>query len=132
MYEAGGHDSLEIDRHVNRVFCVKCLPEDGNVFFSGGWDSTVQVWDLRVGTGSVRQIHGPAITSDSLDYKKGTLLVGNYSNNDTAQLYSFGEGKLISTIDLGLPPNSTSYCFSAAFAHRSEYDLLGVALSGSN
>jgi len=24
------------------------LKEDRNIFFSGGWDSTIQVWDVRI------------------------------------------------------------------------------------
>lgn len=60
------------------------MPNDKSVFFSGGWDSTVQVWDIRVGTGSVRRITGPSVTADSLDYKNGILLAGNYRNKDIA------------------------------------------------
>ena len=94
-FQAGGPENLELDHHVNRIFSVKCLKNDKNVFFSGGWDSTVQVWDIRVNTGSVRKICGPSITSDSLDLKGNTLLAGNYQNNNTVQLYDFGSGELI-------------------------------------
>ena len=65
------------------------------MFFSGGWDSTVQIWDIREGNGSVRKINGPSISADSLDLKKGVLLAGNYQNNNIAQRYDFGTGKLI-------------------------------------
>lgn len=77
------------------MFCVKCLPNDYNVFFSGGWDSTVQIWDVRVGNGSVRKICGPSVSADSLDIKNGILLAGNYQNSNIAQLYDFGSGQLI-------------------------------------
>jgi len=102
------------------------------VFFSGGWDSTVQVWDIRVGTGSVSKICGPSISSDSLDIKNGILLAGNYTNSNIAQLYDFGSGKLIETLDIGESSNSNSYCFTASFAHRSAFNLLAVGLSGTN
>ena len=90
-----------MDHHVNRIFCVKCLKKDHNVFFSGGWDSTVQIWDVRVPQGSVRKICGPSISSDSLDIKGNDLLVGNYKNTDIVQLYDFGSGQLIETLDIG-------------------------------
>jgi WD40 repeat protein len=33
--------------HSNRVYCLKWNPFDPNMFFSGGWDKTVFVWDIR-------------------------------------------------------------------------------------
>lgn len=131
-YEAGGPEELGFNHHTNRVFCVKCLPKDPFVFFSGGWDSTVQIWDVRVGNGSVRKICGPSVSSDSLDFKDGVLLAGNYQNNNIAQIYDYGSGELIETLDINEPPNSNSYCFAASFAHRSEHNLAAIGLTGSN
>ena len=71
------------------------MPKDKHVFFSGGWDNTVQIWDIRAKEGSQRVIAGPTVSSDSLDFKNGVILAGNYQNNDIAQLYDFGSGKLI-------------------------------------
>ena len=36
-----------MDGHRLRVLCVKHHPFDENVFVSGGWDDTVQIWDAR-------------------------------------------------------------------------------------
>lgn len=94
-YESGGPEELSSSHHTNRIFSVKCMPTDKNIFFSGGWDETVHVWDVRVGSGSVRKFPGPSISADSLDYKNGVLLAGNYQNNDMIQLYDFGSGKLL-------------------------------------
>jgi hypothetical protein len=55
----------------------------------------------------------------SLDLKNNVLLSGNYQNNNIAQLYDFGSGQLIETLDIGEPHNSNSYCFAATYAHRS-------------
>ena len=123
---------MNTNRHTNRVFSVKCMPKDKNVFFSGGWDNTVQIWDVRAKGGSQRSITGPTVSSDSLDYKNGVILAGNYQNNDIVQLYDFGSGKLIENVDIGEPHNSSSYCFTATFAQKSEYDLMAVGLTGSN
>jgi hypothetical protein len=35
-------------------------------------------------------------------------------------------------LDINEPHNSNSYCFAAAFAHRSEHNLIAVGLTGSN
>ena len=123
---------MEIDHHVNRIFSVKCLEKDPNIFFSGGWDSIVQIWDVRMPGGSIRKICGPSVSSDSLDIKNNVLLSGNYQNSDIVQLYDFGSGQLIETLDIDEPKNSNSYCFGATFSHRSEHNLIAVALSGSN
>lgn len=114
------------------MFSVKCLPKDANVFFSGGWDSTVHIWDIQVNGGSARKINGPVVSADSLDIKNNLLLAGNYLNNDIVQLYDFGSGQLIKTLDIGEEQNSKSYCFAASYAHNSEHNLIAVGLTGSN
>jgi COMPASS component SWD3 len=76
------------------------LKEDRNIFFSGGWDSTIQVWDVRMKTESVRKICGPTISADSLDFKNGQILAGNYQNKDILQLWDFKSGELIETLDI--------------------------------
>ena len=100
-FDAGGPEELEMDHHVNRIFSVKCLKKDPNIFFSGGWDSTIQVWDVRYPQGSVRKICGPSISSDSLDIMGNLLLCGNYTNTDILQQYDFASGELSENIDIG-------------------------------
>lgn len=99
-YHTGSAEELNMDHHVSRIFSVRCLKKDPAVFYSGGWDSTVQIWDIRAPEGSVRKICGPSISGDSLDMKGNTLLVGNYQNTDIVQLYDFGKGELIETLDI--------------------------------
>jgi COMPASS component SWD3 len=118
-YATGGPEELVMDHHVNRIFSVKCLKNDPAVFFSGGWDSVVHVWDVRVPQGSVRKICGPSVSSDSLDIKGNSLLAGNYQNTNIVQIYDFGSGQLIENVDINEPAISTSYCLAALYAHRS-------------
>ena len=92
----------------------------------------MRIWDVRVGTGSVRKICGPSVSSDSLDYKNGVLLAGNYQNNNIAQLYDYGTGNLIETLDINEPHNSSSYCFAASYAQKSEHNIIAIGLTGSN
>lgn len=44
--------------HTNRIFCTKFDPLNANVIFSGGWDRTVNIWDIRSGKCS-GSIYGP-------------------------------------------------------------------------
>ena len=63
--------------HSNRVFSLKFCPDDENLLVSGGWDNTVQVWDIRVGH-SVRSIFGPHVAGDSVDVTGQTVLTGSW------------------------------------------------------
>lgn len=52
--------------HSNRVFCLKWNPYDPNLFFSGGWDKTVFVWDIRTKT-AVSKIFGIYMGGNAID-----------------------------------------------------------------
>lgn len=67
-----------------------------------------------------------------MDYRNGTILVGNYRNNDILQLWDFKSGELIETLDIKEPHNGNSYGFAASFAHKSTKQYMAVALSESN
>jgi WD40 repeat protein len=92
-----GYSSKATPGHSNRVFSTKFKPGDENMVISGGWDNTVQIWDLRVGH-SVRSIFGPHICGDSLDVQGNEIVTGSWRQNDQLQTWDFGTGKLINTI----------------------------------
>jgi WD40 repeat protein len=71
--------------HSNRVFSLKFSPVDENVLFSGGWDNTVQMWDLRTET-AVRSLFGPHICGDSMDVKGDTILTGSWRPENTLEV----------------------------------------------
>lgn len=59
------------------MFSLKFVPDDENLLVSGGWDNTVQVWDIRAGH-SVRSIFGPHVAGDSVDVVGDTVLTGSW------------------------------------------------------
>ncbi|KPA82587.1 hypothetical protein ABB37_03615 [Leptomonas pyrrhocoris] len=65
-------DGTRRPTHVNRVFSVRFLTDA--VAVSAGWESPLQVWDLRSGF-SNRQIVGVQGSSDCLEPVTGTQLV---------------------------------------------------------
>ena len=77
---------------MNRIFSLRGIKKDPNLFFTGGWDSTIRLWDVRAPNNYVRKFSGPSVSADSLDLKNNVLLVGNYSNNDIVQLWDFNSG----------------------------------------
>lgn len=83
--------------HSNRVFSLKFVPDSSNILVSGGWDSTVQVWDTRVGH-SVRSIFGPFVAGDAVDVHGDVILTGSNRPENALQTWSLGSCKLIEDI----------------------------------
>ena len=54
--------------HTNRLQSVKFSNSSNDVLFTGGWDRTVKMWDVREPNGIVNTINGPFICgSDAMD-----------------------------------------------------------------
>jgi len=70
-----GYSTHSTPGHSNRIFSVKFHPSENDIIISGGWDNTVQVWDVRVGY-AVRSFYGPHICGDALDIEGSTILTG--------------------------------------------------------
>ena len=59
------------------MFSVKFKPDDPNILVSGGWDNTVQIWDVRQEK-SVQNFYGPHICGDAIDVRDNTILTGSW------------------------------------------------------
>jgi WD40 repeat protein len=54
--------------HSNRLQAVKFSNSSNDLFFTGGWDRCVKIWDKRSASGHVNTISGPFICgSDAID-----------------------------------------------------------------
>eukprot|EP00002_Diphylleia_rotans_P009664 TRINITY_DN20033_c0_g1_i1.p1 TRINITY_DN20033_c0_g1~~TRINITY_DN20033_c0_g1_i1.p1 ORF type:complete len:351 (-),score=49.81 TRINITY_DN20033_c0_g1_i1:270-1322(-) len=84
----------DISGHSNRVFTLKYHPMDYNVILTGGWDNTIQCWDVRA-KHSIKSIYGPHICGDSLDIHANEILVGSWRPNHSLEVYDFKSGRLI-------------------------------------
>jgi WD40 repeat protein len=86
----GNPTDLEVGHmgaHKNRVFCLKWNPFDPNMFFSGGWDKTVFVWDIRTKT-AVDKIFGVYMGGNAIDINKNQeILLGNNTNEMPLRIY---------------------------------------------
>jgi len=121
--------------HSNRVFSLKYQPQSSNIVVSGGWDNTVQIWDLRVKS-SVRSIFGPHIAGDSVDICGDTILTGSWRPENVLQTWDLGTGKLFKTIQWDENQSKASCCklytaqFSPSMTRPAKFICAGG--SGSN
>ena len=65
--------------HSNRVFCCRFSPYHHNMIITGGWDNTMQIYDIRR-KGPVAAIYGPHVCGEAIDFHKdmNTVLTGSY------------------------------------------------------
>ena len=61
--------------HTSRIFSIKMLENVPFSFISGGWDNSVQFWDLREKK-PFGSYFGQQISGETLDEKNNTILVG--------------------------------------------------------
>lgn len=75
-----------LPNRVNRIFTVKFDREREHILYSGGWDNTVYISDLRAGY-DVGAILGPHVCGDSIDVAGNFLIAGSYRNEKNLLLY---------------------------------------------
>jgi WD40 repeat protein len=78
----------DLHGHSNRIFCVKFNPNDPNMVVSGGWDRTVQIYDLRV-RGPVNFFYGPHICGETIDFRNDspTMVTGSYRMDEPLECW---------------------------------------------
>jgi len=80
--------------HSLKVISVKFDKDDPNLLISGGWDHTIQIWDVREGQ-PVRSIYGPKICGDAIDINDGYILTGSCRPEEQLQVWSLADGQLM-------------------------------------
>jgi COMPASS component SWD3 len=118
--------------HSNRIFCLK-FTDSPNVLVSGGWDNTLQIWDLREGM-PVGWMYGPHICGDGIDIKGDMIVTSSYRSSDVLELYSLKERKKLKALEWdpgSRAPGGGSYLYSCAFDKRGG-DLLLAGGAGRN
>lgn len=96
-----GGDSSTTAGHSSRILAVRFLHTDGEPWslVSGGWDNSVQFWDLRIGH-AVRAIFGPHICGDALDISSDgkQILTGSWRDKDPLELWDVGQAERIEVL----------------------------------
>lgn len=80
--------------HSNRVFTLKFVPDDPQLLLSGGWDNTVQIWDLRTSQPAA-SLFGPHICGDAIDVSGNEVLTGSWRQEKQLEIWDLRKHELI-------------------------------------
>eukprot|EP00294_Goniomonas_avonlea_P011291 CAMPEP_0114559976 /NCGR_PEP_ID=MMETSP0114-20121206/11207_1 /TAXON_ID=31324 /ORGANISM="Goniomonas sp, Strain m" /LENGTH=402 /DNA_ID=CAMNT_0001745479 /DNA_START=9 /DNA_END=1218 /DNA_ORIENTATION=+ len=117
--------------HSNRVFSLKFGITDENLLLSGGWDNTIQIWDLR-DVHPVRSIFGPHICGDSVDLRDNTVLTGSWRLENPLQVWDLPSGRLIREIPFNTWGDATTCLYAAQFSKDRHYSRVCAGGSGTH
>lgn len=101
--------------HANRIFSARYRADDANIIASGGWDNTIQIWDLRAGH-SVWSYYGPNVCGESLDTVGSYLVVGSWKGTDQIHVYDLRTRDTLAIYDWSkqVPPAASVEEYQAA------------------
>lgn len=118
--------------HSNRIFSVCFHKTKNNLLASGGWDNTIQFYDVK--TCQVeKSIFGPHICGDALDFKDNYLLTGSWATKNQIQLWDIRTFSLVETINWDKDRKEMgTYVYSAQFSKSNKNNLIGVGCSNDN
>ena len=118
--------------HSNRIFSCKFHPKNNNILYTGGWDKTVQKWDLSKQI-SVKSLFGPYLCGDSLDVSQAgdKLLTCSYRQSESIQIWDIKTFELVNEIKWSeqKTPEKNSCLYSGEFSSDGKYVICG---GGSN
>jgi len=117
-------------RHSNRVCSVRFTSGHSaitdHLIISGGWDNTLQLWDLRAPGPSVRSYSGAYLTGDALDVSQNDILTASCRDENQIQIWDLrfgGEPRCVQTLE-----GAKRVLFAAQFNKGQKGDIGEAAL----
>ncbi|GIY10270.1 WD_REPEATS_REGION domain-containing protein [Caerostris darwini] len=119
----GTLDPETMDSHTDRVFSLYFHPTKYNELLSGGWDDTVQFWDIR-DSYSKRKIHGPHICGpNGIEFwGEEKFITASWRKRKPLQVWEYDSGKLLDTIT---PDDEKCFLYCCRYSKDEETLLLG-------
>lgn len=121
--------------HSNRIFSVMFNKESTNMLVSGGWDNTLQIYDVREGS-IVASLYGPHICGDALDIKGNKILTASWASENQIQIFDIRMLKVESIIDWAhLEGNNkkATFAYTCQFAkYRNDSNMFAIGGSSEN
>lgn len=92
LFQKGGYRTVG---HTSNIYSICAHPHDPNVFCSSGWDSCLNIYDLRSPV-PVASTHGPYVSGDAVDIAKDNsnhIITGSRRTTNTLQLWDYRVNK---------------------------------------
>ncbi|UPQ98144.1 WD40 repeat domain-containing protein [Chloropicon primus] len=92
VYKKGGYRSVG---HTSNIYSICGHPTDPNVFCSSGWDSCLNIYDVRSPV-PVAATHGPYVSGDAVDIARDNpnhIVTGSRRTTNMLQLWDFRVNK---------------------------------------
>lgn len=106
-----------------------------DVILTGGWDNTVQFWDVRQGH-AVRAIFGPHVCGDAVDISQDgdTILTGSWRMDKQVQLWDFRSERLLENIPWRVGRSLSQPCmvYAAQFSRTAGSTMIAAGGGGAN
>jgi WD40 repeat protein len=86
--------------HSMRIYSTIFHKSDDNLIFSGSWDNTVLMWDIR-SSNAAMVFGGPNISGDSIDMRDNYLLTGAWRHKRPLEVWDIRTGNIIGGTEWG-------------------------------
>ena len=113
--------------HSDRIYSIKIHPTDDSLMFTGGWDNTIQVWDIRTNSPiAISALYGPHICGNSLDVKDNLILSGSWRTHEQIQIWDMRTFKMIKSLRWSLAGDDHQCSlYYAQFIPNGKYFIAG-------
>jgi WD40 repeat protein len=118
--------------HSNRIFGLR-FGVQRDMLLSGGWDNTVQLWDVRTQAATL-SIFGPHVCGDALDLMGNYILTGSWRPTDQLQLWDVRTSGLVCTFPWPSQGRGSEPCqvYAAQFSRHDQGATVVAGGSGAN
>lgn len=132
MSGGSGYSSKTTPGHSNRIFSLKVHPNDENLVLTGGWDNTVQVWDVRAGY-AVKSIFGPHICGDALDVYNDYVVTGSWRPDNQLEIWDLKTSNKLADIPWHVSPGQAPcMLYAAQYSKEGLGRFIAAGGSGAN
>lgn len=124
---------ITLPQHSNRIFSVKFSPDDPNLLFSGGWDNSILLYDIRAK--EVQNfLYGPHICGDSMDLKEDLLLTASCEKDNQIQIFDIRMLKQKAVFQMTIDGSNNNTLSNVSYLYSCRFNPVksNFCVTGSN